>query len=227
MEVESGDFDHEVLAYLSTRKLKLIESHQSYILDHPEMREILNDFLSSLLLNKPDDVYLFAKEYFHPFNTTPVKNKPLIICGPFGVGKQTLRKKVLTQYGDLFGYSVSYTTRKKKPEEDEGEYHFITREQFEKMEKEGKFFETAVSWDEKYGTAKYVVMVLYVLDLKSKKLKAKEKFHTLRLTSTVQTVSNPLQLISYFSTHLLLRSFVGELQTVLKILKSCSSVGWS
>ena len=154
METETENFDHEILAYLSTRKQKLIDSHGSYIVEHPEMREILNDFMSSLLLNKPDDVYLFAKEYFHPYNKTPVKNKPIIVCGPFGVGKKTLRTKVIKEYGDLFGYSISYTTRKKKPEEDDDSYHFITKEQFEKMEKENKFSETTEGWGNRYGTSR-------------------------------------------------------------------------
>jgi guanylate kinase len=153
MHKETEDFDHEIIAYLSTRKQKLIESHSDYIQKHPEMREILNDFLSSVLLNKPDDVYLFSKEYFHPFNPTPVKDKPFIVCGPFGVGKKTLRKTVLDRYGDLFDYVISHTTRKQKPGED-ADYHFVTKEKFDKMKKEGKFLETAESWGEMYGTSK-------------------------------------------------------------------------
>jgi guanylate kinase len=154
LEKETEDFDQDILAYLSTRKQKLIESHGDYISHHPEMREILNDFLASALLNKPDDVYLFAKEYFHPFNPTPVKDKPFIVCGPFGVGKKSLRKKVLTKYGDLFDYCISHTSRKVKPGENEDTLHYVTREQFEKMQKEGKFLETAESWGDYYGTSK-------------------------------------------------------------------------
>ena len=47
------NFDNEVLAYLSTRKVELMDQHDEYISDHPEIREVLNDFLSSVLLNKP------------------------------------------------------------------------------------------------------------------------------------------------------------------------------
>lgn len=47
------NFDNEVLAYLSTRKDELMLSHEDYINDHPEIREVLNDFLSSVLLSKP------------------------------------------------------------------------------------------------------------------------------------------------------------------------------
>ena len=47
------NFDNEVLAYLSTRKDELMTQHDEYIVEHPEIREVLNDFLSSVLLNKP------------------------------------------------------------------------------------------------------------------------------------------------------------------------------
>lgn len=59
-------------------------------MDHPEIREVLNDFLSSVLAAKPDDVFVYAKEYFHPFNPAPEKEKPFIMVGPSGVGKNTL-----------------------------------------------------------------------------------------------------------------------------------------
>ena len=52
-ELDVGNFDNEVLAYLSNRKNDLIESHEEYVLSHPEIREVLNDFLSSVLLHKP------------------------------------------------------------------------------------------------------------------------------------------------------------------------------
>jgi hypothetical protein len=50
---ENVNFDNEVLAYLSVRKDELIGSHSEYIAQHPEIREVLNDFLSSVLLSKP------------------------------------------------------------------------------------------------------------------------------------------------------------------------------
>ena len=97
------------------------------------MRELMNDFLSAVLLNKPDDVYLFAKEYFHPFNPTPVKDKYLIFCGPFGVGKKTMYDYILKNYGDLFDLVKSYTTRPMKPDEENGKhYYFISEEEFDK-----------------------------------------------------------------------------------------------
>ena len=54
---ENVNFDNEVLAYLSTRKDELMGKHDEYINEHPEIREVLNDFLSSVLLAKPVSVY--------------------------------------------------------------------------------------------------------------------------------------------------------------------------
>ena len=53
MDLSKVNFDNEVLQYLSVRKDELIESHEEYIMSHPEIREVLNDFLSSVLLHKP------------------------------------------------------------------------------------------------------------------------------------------------------------------------------
>jgi len=81
-----------------------------------------------------NDVFVFAKEYFHPFNPTPLKYKPLIMVGPSGVGKNTLRKAILQKYGGLFENKISHTTRSVKSVEKRKEnYYFITREEFLKV----------------------------------------------------------------------------------------------
>ena len=51
--IKTECFDNEILAYLSVRKEELIESHEAYIESHPEIREVMNDFLTSVLLHKP------------------------------------------------------------------------------------------------------------------------------------------------------------------------------
>jgi len=133
MDLSKVNFDNEVLQYLSVRKDELIESHEEYVQSHPEIREVLNDFLSSVLLHKPDDVYVYAKEYFHPFNPTPLRGKPFIIVGPSGVGKNTLVQAILKKYEGIFEKKVSYTTRQEKKHLKPGKnYQLISREEFEK-----------------------------------------------------------------------------------------------
>jgi hypothetical protein len=38
--------------------------------------------------------------------------RPLVICGPSGVGKSTIVNKLLEEFPNVFGFSVSHTTRK-------------------------------------------------------------------------------------------------------------------
>ena len=38
--------------------------HTAYIQSHPEMTAMLNDFVTAVLLHKPEDVYAFAEEHF-------------------------------------------------------------------------------------------------------------------------------------------------------------------
>jgi len=53
---------------------------------------------------------------------------PVVICGPSGVGKGTLIKKLMDQYPDEFGFSVSHTTRAPRPGEVDGvHYHFVEK----------------------------------------------------------------------------------------------------
>jgi len=38
--------------------------------------------------------------------------RPLVICGPSGVGKSTIVNQLLQEFPSVFGFSVSHTTRK-------------------------------------------------------------------------------------------------------------------
>lgn len=38
--------------------------------------------------------------------------RPLVICGPSGVGKSTIVNNLLNEFPNVFGFSVSHTTRK-------------------------------------------------------------------------------------------------------------------
>lgn len=43
---------------------------RTYTREHPEIRTILQDFMANLLLDKPADIYDFAREYFNNFKKT-------------------------------------------------------------------------------------------------------------------------------------------------------------
>ncbi|HLR70287.1 MAG TPA: guanylate kinase [Pseudogracilibacillus sp.] len=81
-----------------------------------------------------------------------------ILSGPSGVGKGTVRQRLFEQETHL-KYSVSATTRAKRPGEKEGIHYFYkTKAQFEQMMKQGKLLEYAKYVNNYYGTPKDYVL---------------------------------------------------------------------
>ena len=84
--------------------------------------------------------------------------KLVIISGFSGVGKGTVVKELLKNYGH-YVLSVSMTTRSPREGEEHGvNYYFVTNEEFEKMIKENGFLEHAGYADHYYGTPREYVM---------------------------------------------------------------------
>ena len=88
------------------------------------------------------------------------KGMMFVLSSPSGTGKTTLTKK-LAKNNTNFVISISYTTRKPRPNEIDGkDYHFISREKFENLLKKNNFFEYANIFDNYYGTLKKSVLEL-------------------------------------------------------------------
>jgi len=149
--------DPELKTYYLQVKDEVKKEHTTYINKHPEIRQLLNDFLSTVLLEKPDDVYAYAQEYFSYFNTEkePEQYKPLVLSGPPGVGKETLIQMLLKHFPDKFEVSISHTSRKPRPDEQEGErYFFISPEEFTSEITRYSFIEYSQVDGDYYGTHK-------------------------------------------------------------------------
>lgn len=82
----------------------------------------------------------------------------IVLSGPSGVGKGTVRKAIFDQKGNDFQYSISMTTRKPRPGEKNGvDYFFVSKEEFEEHIRKGEMLEYAKYVDNYYGTPlKYV-----------------------------------------------------------------------
>ena len=79
-------------------------------------------------------------------------SKVFVITGPSGVGKGTLISNLLERVPDL-ELSVSATTREPREGEVDGrDYHFLTREEFDRRIEEKDFLEFATYSDNRYGT---------------------------------------------------------------------------
>ncbi|MDX5476247.1 MAG: guanylate kinase [Bacillaceae bacterium] len=77
----------------------------------------------------------------------------IVLSGPSGVGKGTVRKAIFSQEDVQFEYSISMTTRSPREGEVDGvDYFFRSREEFENLIKEDKFIEWAEYVGNLYGT---------------------------------------------------------------------------
>ncbi|KRM62634.1 guanylate kinase [Paucilactobacillus vaccinostercus DSM 20634] len=77
----------------------------------------------------------------------------IVLSGPSGVGKGTVRKAIFDQDNNDFQYSISMTTRKPRPGEVDGiDYFFVSKEEFERKIQTGEMLEYAKYVDNYYGT---------------------------------------------------------------------------
>ncbi|MBC1286627.1 guanylate kinase [Listeria booriae] len=77
----------------------------------------------------------------------------IVLSGPSGVGKGTVRKAVFDDPTTSFEYSISMTTRKPREGEVDGvDYYFRTKKQFEQAIQDGKMLEYAQYVGNYYGT---------------------------------------------------------------------------
>ncbi|MCH1623838.1 guanylate kinase [Fredinandcohnia quinoae] len=77
----------------------------------------------------------------------------IVLSGPSGVGKGTVRKAIFSKPNTKFQYSISMTTRKPREGEIDGvDYFFKSREEFEVLIKNNKLLEWAEYVGNYYGT---------------------------------------------------------------------------
>lgn len=85
-----------------------------------------------------------------------------ILAAPSGAGKSSLIKALLEKHGSHPDFpvqvSVSHTTRKPRPGEEDGvHYHFVDHEEFERLIDKGVFFEYAEVFGNYYGTSRETI----------------------------------------------------------------------
>lgn len=107
----------------------------------------------------------------------------IIISSPSGAGKSTLCRLTI-QNDPLIKLSISATTRPQRPQEIHGQhYYFISKEEFDEMQRQNEFLEHAKVFDYHYGTPKKLVQdelslgncVLFDIDWQGAR-QIKEKF---------------------------------------------------
>jgi guanylate kinase len=78
---------------------------------------------------------------------------PFVVSAPSGTGKTTVCRELVAHSRGI-EFSVSHTTRKRRPAEVEGrDYHFVERREFERLVAAGAFVEHAEYAGNLYGTS--------------------------------------------------------------------------
>jgi guanylate kinase len=123
----------------------------------------------------------------------------LVLSGPSGCGKSSLVNKILKERDDIY-FSISTTTRDKRDGEVDGvNYHYISKEQFEKEIKENMFLEWAKVHENYYGTSLKPVkealqqgkLVIFDIDVQGHKI-VKEKFSDILTSLFITTPSSDI-----------------------------------
>lgn len=77
-----------------------------------------------------------------------------VIAAPSGAGKTTLVRRLTRNHPEL-RFSVSYTTRPKRPNEVDGvDYLFVDKQAFAALRDAGELLESAEVFDHSYGTSR-------------------------------------------------------------------------
>lgn len=100
------------------------------------------------------------QDYHKPFVLLKQKRigKIFVLASPSAAGKTTLCYAAVKQDKNIW-YSVSATTRAKRPHEKNGrEYYFITDAKFDQWLRDGELLESTRIYDARYGTPKKAIL---------------------------------------------------------------------
>jgi guanylate kinase len=82
---------------------------------------------------------------------------PIVLAAPSGAGKTTLARGLVERNADVV-FSVSATTRPRRPDERQGsDYFFVDEAEFDRMTRDGELLEWAMVHEQRYGTPKQSV----------------------------------------------------------------------
>ncbi|NXU47762.1 MPP2 protein, partial [Turnix velox] len=83
----------------------------------------------------------------------PFRRKTLVLIGAQGVGRRSLKNKLIMWDQARYGTTIPYTSRKRKESEKEGQgYHFVSRGEMEVDIKAGRYLEHGEYEGNLYGT---------------------------------------------------------------------------
>lgn len=94
--------DQELYSYFRARNTDLTRENYNFLINHPEVKQLLNDYLANILLHKPDDIFKFTKDYFRFLSSNCEADGFTILVGPGSVGKTELLNKLISEFPERF-----------------------------------------------------------------------------------------------------------------------------
>ena len=241
--------DQELFSYFRDRNTMLCQDNFSFLMEHPEIKRLLNDYLSNILLHKPDDVFNFTKDYFKFLCDKGESHKLVILVGPNSVGKTTMIDYILEQFPKDFKKPLFRSTIKNdngfklmdieehskgvknnlfiydKFETENKEYISLEKSEIENIQAEGKIaifeidLEGAIKMNNLDIEANFIGILPPSSDALRQRIKEHTKLNTEKINGELEKASDEIKEIEKY-TFFLFRIINDELEAGLKDIKN-------
>ncbi len=246
---EEIQHDQELFSYFRDRNTTLCQENFKFLMEHPEVKRLLNDYLSNILLHKPDDVFKFTKDYFKFLCDKGESHKLVIFVGPNSVGKTTMIDYIIKQFPNDFQKPSFRSTIKNengyklmdieehsnglknnlfiydKFDTEKKEYISLEKSEIENIQKEGKIaiIEIDLEGAKKINNldieANFIGILPPSLDALRHRIKEHTKLNTEKINAELEKASDEIKEIEKY-TFFIFRIINDELETGLKDIKN-------
>ena len=246
---EEIQHDQELFSYFRDRNTTLCQDNFNFLMEHPEVKRLLNDYLSNILLHKPDDVFKFTKDYFKFLCEKGESHKLVVLVGPNSVGKTTMIDYIIKQFPNDFMKPTFRSTIQNENgfklmdieehsnglknnlfiydrfDTDKKEYISLEKAEIENIQKEGKIaiieidLEGAKKMNSLDIEANFLGILPPSLDALRHRIKAHTKLNTEKINAELEKASDEIKEIEKY-TFFMFRIINDELETGLKDIKN-------
>ena len=241
--------DQELFSYFRDRNTTLCQDNFNFLMEHPEVKRLLNDYLSNILLHKPDDVFKFTKDYFKFLCDKGESHKLVVLVGPNSVGKTTMIDYIIQEFPNDFMKPLFRSTIKNENgyklmdieehsnglknnlfiydrfDTEKKEYISLEKLEIEKIQKEGKIaileidLEGAKKMNNLDIQANFIGILPPSLDALRQRIKENTKLNTEKINAELEKASDEIKEIEKY-TFFMFRIINDELEAGLKDTKN-------
>ncbi len=246
---EEIQHDQELFSYFRDRNTTLCQENFNFLMEHPEVKRLLNDYLSNILLHKPDDVFKFTKDYFKFLCDKGESHKLVVLVGPNSVGKTTMIDYIIKEFPNdfmkpLFRSSLKNDNGYKfmdieehsnglknnlfiydRFDTEKKEYISLEKSEIEKIQNEGKIaiieidLEGAKKMNNLDIEANFIGILSPSLDALRHRIKEHTKLNTEKINAELEKASDEIKEIEKY-TFFIFRIINDELSAGLKDFKN-------